>query len=161
MANWGRDVPGDGEGGDLQVFGTTIYSQLIYIVTFKALYETRSVIHGEFPTFTCRRGKGEGWWNRIGYTYVGVTWFSILFYMFFLYTYQLIGRDGPQSGTFFPMVFVTEHVMNMRSITWMISILAPTMACIFDITGKVFSNMFYPTKTQIHAEIAASGNWKK
>jgi magnesium-transporting ATPase (P-type) len=35
MGNWGRDVPGDGEGGDLQVFGTTIYSQLIYVVTFK------------------------------------------------------------------------------------------------------------------------------
>ena len=35
MGNSGRDVPGDGEGGDLQVFGTTIYSQLIYVVTFK------------------------------------------------------------------------------------------------------------------------------
>ena len=35
MGNWGRDAPGDGEGGDLQVFGTTIYSQLIYVVTFK------------------------------------------------------------------------------------------------------------------------------
>ena len=35
MGNWGRDVPGDGEGGDLQVFGTTIYSSLICVVTFK------------------------------------------------------------------------------------------------------------------------------
>ncbi len=35
MGNWGRDIPGDGEGGDLQVYGTTIYSQLIYVITFK------------------------------------------------------------------------------------------------------------------------------
>jgi magnesium-transporting ATPase (P-type) len=35
MGNWGRDIPGDGEGGDLQVFGTTIYSALIYTVTAK------------------------------------------------------------------------------------------------------------------------------
>jgi len=35
MGNVDRDAPGDGEGGDLKVFGTTIYSQLIYVVTFK------------------------------------------------------------------------------------------------------------------------------
>ena len=56
---------------------------------FQALYETRSIINGEFPTFTCRKGKGEGWANRIGYTWVGITWISILFYFFFLYTYQV------------------------------------------------------------------------
>merc|ERR1712161_180552 len=100
MGNWDRDTPGAGAGGGLLVFGTTIYSQVIYVVTFKALYETRSIIHGELPTFTCRQGKGEGWMNRMGYTWVGVTWISILFYYFFLYTYQLIGRDGPAaSGT--------------------------------------------------------------
>jgi len=161
MGNWGRDIVGDGEGGDLQVFGTTIYSQLIYVVTFKALCETRTLVHGEFPTFTCRRGKGEGWWNRMGYTWVGVTWFSIIFYIWFLYMYELIGRRGARTGTFFPFVFVTEHVLNTRSITWMISILTPTIAAIFDITGKVFSNMFYPTKTQIHAEIALIESWNK
>lgn len=155
MGNWDRDVPGDGEGGDLQVFGTTIYSQLIYVVTFKALFETRSLIQGEFPTFTCKRGKGEGWWNRMGYTWVGMTWFSILFYIWFLYMYQLIGRRGPQTGTFFNMVFVTEHLLNMRSITWMVSMMAPTICVIFDVTGKVMGNMFFPTQTQIHTEIAA------
>jgi magnesium-transporting ATPase (P-type) len=35
MGNWGRDIPGDGEGGDLQIFGTTVYSNLIYVVTLK------------------------------------------------------------------------------------------------------------------------------
>ena len=113
MGNWGRDVPGDGEGGDLQVFGTTIYSQLIYVVTLKvrnpfishissynlhaelapflphlqALLETRSLICGEFPTFTCKRDKGEGWKSRMAYTWVGISWFSILFYIWFLYMY--------------------------------------------------------------------------
>ena len=40
MGNWNRDVVGDGEGGDLKVFGTTIYSQLIYVVTFKVRKHT-------------------------------------------------------------------------------------------------------------------------
>ena len=35
MGNWNRDVPGDGEGGGLLGFGTTIYTQLVYIVAFK------------------------------------------------------------------------------------------------------------------------------
>lgn len=145
------------------------------------MFETRSLIHGEFPTFTCRRGKGEGWWNRMGYTWVGVTWFSILFYIWFLYMYevsakesstmntciplliyvfscttQLIGRRGPQTSTFFPFVYVTEHVLNTRSMTWMVSLLIPTIAIICDVTGKVYSNMFFPTQTQIHMEIAAN-----
>ena len=64
--------------------------------------------------------------------------------------------DGPQQATFFPMVGVTTHVFNMRSVTWAVSMLAPTMAVIFDVTGKVFSNMYYPTQTQIHMEIAAT-----
>ncbi|KAL7465170.1 hypothetical protein ACHAXS_005504 [Conticribra weissflogii] len=153
MGNWDRDVPGDGEGGDLKVFGTTIYSNLIYVVTLKAFFETRSLIHGEFPTFTCRRNVGEGWPNRMGYTWVGVSWGSVIFYIWFLYMYELIGRRGVSS--FFDFIFVTRHLLNMRSITWMVSILTPIIACIWDVTGKVFSNMYYPTQTQIHAEIAS------
>ena len=66
---------------------------------------------------------------------------------------KLIGRSGP--SVFFPFVFVTEHLFNMRSITWVVSILTPTIATIFDVTGKVFSNFFFPTQTQIHTEIEA------
>lgn len=58
-------------------------------INYQALFETRSLIWGEFPTFTCKRGKGEGWWNRMGYTWVGVTWFSVLFYIWFLYMYEV------------------------------------------------------------------------
>ncbi|KAL3785561.1 hypothetical protein ACHAW5_011309 [Stephanodiscus triporus] len=161
MGNWGRDVPGDGEGGDLQVFGTTIYSQLIYVVTFKALLETRSLLWGEFPTFTCKRGKGEGWMSRVAYSWVGMSWFSILFYIWFLYVYGLIGTEGPQVGTFFNFVSTSVHVLNMRSMTWMVSILVPTIAVVFDVSGKVYSNMFYPTQTQIHMEIAAESYERK
>lgn len=150
--------------------------------TSQALLETRSIIHGEFPTFTCKKGKGEGWPNRMGYTWVSVSWFSVIFYIWFLYMYevsascpihcraclpvlmiaynvlsyynlQLIGRSGPSA--FFPFVFVTQHLLNMRSITWVLSILTPTIAIILDVTGKVYSNIFYPTQSQIHAEIEA------
>lgn len=71
---------------------------------------------------------------------------------------QLIGRKGPQVGSFFNFAFASEHVLNMRSMTWMVSILVPTIAVIFDVTGKVYSNMLYPTQTQIHMEIAAELN---
>lgn len=75
----------------------TFLRQLISIVFFalhiflftQALFETRSLIWGEWYTFTCRRGKGEGWWNRMGYTWVGITWFSIIFYIWFLYMYEV------------------------------------------------------------------------
>jgi hypothetical protein len=94
----------------------------------------------------------------MGYTWVGVTWFSALFYIWFLYMYELIGRSGP--SPFFPFVLVTNHLLNMRSITWVISVLTPTIAIIFDVTGKVYSNIFFPTQTQIHAEISAQERTK-
>jgi hypothetical protein len=71
---------------------------------------------------------------------------------------QLIGTGGPQVGSFFNFVSTSVHVLNMRSMTWMVSILIPTIAVIFDVSGKVYSNMFYPTQTQIHMEIAAESN---
>ena len=43
----------------------------------------------------------------------------------------------------------------MRSITWVLSVLVPVIAILFDVTGKVYSNILYPTQTQIHAEIEA------
>ena len=89
----------------------------------------------------------------MGYTWVGVTWGSVLFYIWFLYMYELIGRKGVSE--FFGFIYVTNHLLNMRSITWMLSILAPAMACILDVSGKVIGNMYYPTQTQIHAEIAS------
>ena len=89
----------------------------------------------------------------MGYTWVGISWGSVLFYYFFLYMYQLIGRRGVSE--FFGFIWVTKHLFNMRSITWMLSILAPAMACIFDVSSKVIGNMYFPTQTQIHAEIAS------
>ncbi len=69
---------------------------------------------------------------------------------------KLIGRLGPDTSSFFVFVGVTQHVLNTRSITWMITILVTTIAAMFDVTGKVFSNMYYPTQAQVHSEIAAN-----
>lgn len=67
--------------------------------------------------------------------------------------YELIGRKGVSE--FFDFIYVTNHLLNMRSITWLLSILAPVMACMLDVSGKVIGNMYYPTQTQIHSEIAS------
>lgn len=37
--------------------------------------------------------------------------------------------------------------------SWMLVVLVPFMGMVFDVAGKVFSNMFFPTQTQIHVEI--------
>jgi hypothetical protein len=51
---------------------------------------------------------------------------------------------------------VSNHVFNTRSITLLLLLLVPTAACVFDVVGKVFGNMYYPTQTQIHCEIQAA-----
>jgi len=157
MSNNDRDRPGDGEGGDLAVYSVTIYISFIIVLAIKVLFESRSIIWGEFPAFTCRKGVGEGWQSRLAYTWIVVFWLSIGFSFFFFYTYMLIGEEGAGVGTFFGYVRVTIHVFQKRLMTWMTIILIPVTCCIIDVSGKLFSNMYFPTQTQIHMEIQRKG----
>jgi len=45
--------------------------------------------------------------------------------------------------------------MGTRTINWLALLFLPLGAIAFDVAGKVFGNMFYPTQTQIHIEIEA------
>ena len=58
---------------------------------------------------------------------------------------------GP--GQFFNFVGVTERILGLRTINWILIGFVPVAGIAFDVAGKVFSNMFYPTQTQIHVEI--------
>jgi len=158
MSKSASDRPGDGEGGDLKVFGTTVYSILIVLLCYKVLYETRSIIIGELPTCTCRKTVGEGWYNRAAYTWWGVSFGSFLFLLFCLYVYERLGTSGGIFGVF---AMVTTHMFNKRLVTWVLMILVPLAACAVDVAFKVFSNMFYPSQLQIHAEIQAQNQKKK
>ena len=62
-------------------------------------------------------------------------------------------RLGP--GDFFGFVGVTDHLFGTRTVNWLALIFLPICAIGFDLAGKVFSNMFYPTQTQIHIELEA------
>ena len=53
------------------------------------------------------------------------------------------------------MVGVPDHIFGTRSINYISLLFVPFGAMAFDIAGKVFSNMFYPTQTQIHVELEA------
>lgn len=53
------------------------------------------------------------------------------------------------------MVGVPNHIFGTRSINYVSLFFVPIAAMAFDIAGKVFSNMFYPTQTQIHIELEA------
>lgn len=48
---------------------------------------------------------------------------------------------------------VTNHLFHTRSIVWVVIAMSTVAATGIDVIGKVFSNMFYPTQTQIHKEI--------
>jgi hypothetical protein len=155
MRNKNEDAPGNGEGGDLKSVGTVTFTCLIIMLAYKVLYETRSLVHGRWPAFTCRKGVGEGFMSRLAYTWIGVTYLSIGFYLVFLAIYQVIGRSGP--GLFSDFVDVANHVLGTRSLNWMLIVFVPIFAEVADVCGKVFSNMYYPTQTQIHLEIESKG----
>lgn len=62
---------------------------------------------------------------------------------------------GTGPGFFFNFAGVTNHVVSTRSVNWLVIFFVPITGMAFDLFGKVFSNMFYPTQTQIHVEIEA------
>ena len=64
-----------------------------------------------------------------------------------------MGRLGASS--FSDFVDVAMHVFQRRLMTWMLILLAPTAAIVLDVSGKVYSNFYYPSQTQIHIEIQA------
>jgi len=43
----------------------------------------------------------------------------------------------------------------------MLVVFVPIMAMVLDVTFKVFSNMYYPTQTQIHVELEAMEKRKR
>lgn len=151
MRNESDNVPGNGEGGDLKSGGTVTFSCMILLLAYKVLYETRSLIHGRWPAFTCRRGVEEGFWSRLGYTWIGVIYLSLAFYLIAIGIYQVMGRFFVSSLSSF--VNVANHVLGTRSLSWLLIAFVPIFGMVFDVSLKVFSNMFYPTQTQIHMEI--------
>jgi hypothetical protein len=73
----------------------------------------------------------------------------------FSFAAQLVGRGG--ASTFSQFTDVPIHVFHMRSMSWFLVILVPIAGMVLDVTGKVYSNMFYPTQTQIHVERFCKG----
>jgi len=179
MGNKDRYQPGDGEGGDLKSVGTVTYTCMVLLLAYKVgialrvialrvfifemaypircfrhiqvLYESKALIHGRWPAFTCRKGVGEGFFSRVAYTWHGIAFFSIGFYLFAIGVYGALGHIGPSQFSSFTNV--TGHVLTTRTLSWIIMVFIPIAGIAFDIIGKVFSNMFYPTQTQIHVEL--------
>ena len=129
---------------------------MVIVVTYlrvQVIVESRSIIIGQWPACTCRESVGEGWLNRLAYTWIAHAYFSIGFYLFAIYVYMLLGRAGPSS--FSPFVDTTLHVLHTRTLNWMVIIIVPITCIVIDVFLKVYSNLFFPTQTQIHFEIFA------
>jgi hypothetical protein len=116
----------------------------------QVLYESRSIIHGKWPAFTCKKG-GEGFFSRVAYTWWGVAAGSLGFYLFAITVYAQLGRLGPSQFSQFTQV--TTHFLTDRSIAYLLLIFVPLTCIAIDVCGKAFSNIFYPTQTQIHLEL--------
>jgi hypothetical protein len=91
----------------------------------------------------------------VAYTWIGVLFMSIGFYIFAIFIYQLIGRLGASQLSAF--TDVANHALGTRSMSWLLIIFVPIAGMVFDVVGKVYSNMFYPTQTQIHLELESQG----
>ena len=48
---------------------------------------------------------------------------------------------------------VVNHAFGTRSMNWMLMFFVPVIGMIFDVSLKVFANMYFPTQTQIHVEM--------
>jgi len=147
------DFPGNGEGS-WETLGTAMYTVLIFTLAYKVLFETQSIITGVWPLCTCSKIPGEdSWLSRLPYTLVlGVICLSIGFYFFFVAMYSIISTAVV---SFYPFMGVGIAVFLVRVVTWMAILLVPTAACVWDVAVKVLGNMYFPTQTQIHAEIAS------
>ena len=79
-----------------------------------------------------------------------------VFVLFFLCLLQGIGQVfGANAGTFFAMVAVPQHVLGTSSMNYALMFFIPIAGMAFDVAGKVFSNLYYPSQTQIHIELEA------
>ena len=86
----GKDTPGEGEGGDLQSVGAVVFTCLIILLCYKVIYESKSLINGQLPAVAgCTHSGENGFWSRLPYTWIGIGYGSIAFYIFFLYMYQV------------------------------------------------------------------------
>lgn len=155
MVHLDDDQPGNGDGSGLKVYGTIVFMVLNWMLALKVLLESGSIIHGNEPAITCRKTPSEGgFWSRVAYTWHGIIFLSIGFNFFFLYVYEQLGKISGAGSIFAPFVGVTSHTFHTRSMVWIVITLATVAATVADLILKVFSNMFYPTQTQIHKEIS-------
>jgi magnesium-transporting ATPase (P-type) len=158
MRNDNPDRPGDGESGDLKSVGFVAYTILILLLALKVLFESKSIVIGRWPAFQPFKKDAEGFVNRLAYTWIGTGILSIGFYLVSVMIYQSLGRTGPSS--FSQFVNTVNHVFGTSVRAWMLIMFVPIAAISFDVTGKLFSNLYYPTQTQIHMEIF-TGKGKK
>jgi magnesium-transporting ATPase (P-type) len=85
-----NDSIGDGNSSDLQSVGTVIFTSMIFLLAYKIMYEHRSIINGTWPALCgLRKNAKEGLFSRLPYTWYGVTYGSIIFYILFLFIYQV------------------------------------------------------------------------
>ena len=107
LMQYSNHGPGDGEGGGIIVFGTTVYAILILAMGYKVLYECRTIINGEWPFAFTRKDVGkERFWDRLAYSWVGVIWLSLFFFIVVAYVLQVRFKNT------FPNKLFQTHIFS-------------------------------------------------
>jgi magnesium-transporting ATPase (P-type) len=155
LMNNGRPI-GDGQIADWQSLGTTVFTSMVLLMGYKVMYESRSIINGKWPAFiACFKETKEGFLSRIPFTWIGVIYLSFGCCGLCFFLYHIAGLYVAPSNPAFRFIFVASHVFQMSSTSYAIIFFIPLGAMALDVSGKVFSNMFYPSQNQIHIELEA------
>jgi len=101
--------------------------------------------YGQIP-FKKSEHSNESWINRFPWSWFGLIVCLYGFWTGLAYAYSSIFPGN----NFFKIAY---HMFNMQSISWLLFLLIPIASIVCDITGKLFSNMYFPMQTQIHMEI--------
>ena len=146
----GRNL--DGEGHDPLSAGIVNYTVLVIVLALKVLLETRAVVIAEFPTWTCRCGVGEGFPSRAAWTSLGIVVFLLLFWIALMFLYLYVGMTTDYLD-WIQFANAPYHALGKNNRAWVVILFVPVAATLPNVVLKLFVNLYFPNRTQIHAEI--------
>ena len=143
---------GDGEAGGISHIGLIIYSSLVILLVYKVLYESRTIIYGNWPP--CWHARKDGFWSNVPYSWYGVTIGSLYFnFFFFLPIYNVSLQNTRTKAISFPKYltcfcyrFFSVHLEKYREkrLEWIFQFQWNRPSRFFDEFCDLHSTRIYP-----------------
>lgn len=143
---------GDGEAGGISHIGLIIYSSLVILLVYKVLYESRTIIYGNWPP--CWHARKDGFWSNVPYSWYGVTIGSLYFHFFFFLPIYNVSLQNtrtkaisfPKYLTCFCYRFFSVHLEKYREkrLEWIFQFQWNRPSRFFDEFCDLHSTRIYP-----------------